>query len=173
MWFCAPKHRAVSTPAPLALPPSSSPRCCRRKRPQAGPQNLFVSLRNEKRVGTKICSATAVCQVLFPWNPAESSQQFNEGSPVIPIGQISKLSLRGSQTCLPVTGLVNMKACCNASAGAGIRRSQRAAVGNRGFGVSASLLTKINFPRTGTLSTHSTLSTQSRIWHEVGCRISS
>ena len=62
---------------------------------------------------------------------------------------------------------------CNASAGAGIRRSQRAAVGNRGFGVSASLLTKINFPRTGTLSTHSTLSTQSRIWHEVGCRISS
>ena len=110
MRFCAPKHRAVSTPAPLAFPPSSSPRCCRRKRPQAGPQNLFVSLGNEKRVGTKICSAITVCQVLFPRNPTESSQQFNEGSPVIPIGQISKLSLRGPRTCLPVTGLVDMKA---------------------------------------------------------------
>ena len=80
------------------------------KRPRAGPQNLFVSLGNEKRMGTKICSATTVCQVLFPWNPTESSPQFNKGSPVIPIGQISKLSLRGPRTCLLATGLVDRKA---------------------------------------------------------------
>ena len=53
-------------------------------------------------MGAKICSATTVCQALFPWNPAEFSQQPNEGSPIIPIGRISRLSL--------VTGLVDIKA---------------------------------------------------------------